>query len=301
MSHLHIEVIPKTGLIAFFDILGYQQMLMNNEVEKTAHLIVDVIANIPSEVVKNLLGDQSLIEEEGLKTKQYLDDFWMNILKEEIGWLLFSDSILISLPLDLSENRFFYSVRFLAFLHVCAFLTRQMFDRGLPLRGAMSYGDFFIEGSYFAGHPIIESYQASESLELSGCILTKSFEKIFRELEEYVIENEYEDVLSQLNQICVQYLVPKKGGKLEKQCMLNWVNLPMTFFKNLPSDIREYVFSSFVEYNKDAAPIVYPKINNTETFIRKILRNVESVPWSYMSKKSDIYLQNVLKEMNIDF
>ncbi|MHA2238176.1 MAG: hypothetical protein ACXAB2_07370 [Candidatus Hodarchaeales archaeon] len=301
MVKKQVEVVPKTGLIGFFDILGYQQMLLNNEVERTSHLIVDVIANIPSEVVKNLLGDQNLIEEEGLKTKQYLDKFWSDILTEEIGWLLFSDSILVSLPLDLSEDRFFYSLRFFAFLHVCAFLTRQMFDKGLPLRGALSYGDFFIQDTYFAGQPIIESYQASESLELSGCVLTKSFENILNELEDYVIKNEYENEISQLKQLCVPYLVPKKGGKLEKQCMVNWVNLPMAFFKDLPSDIREYVFSSFVEYNKDAAPIVYPKINNTETFIRKILRNIESVPWPYMSKETDIYLQNVLTKLNIDY
>ncbi|MHA2032708.1 MAG: hypothetical protein ACW99Q_25340, partial [Candidatus Kariarchaeaceae archaeon] len=196
MVKKQVEVVPKTGLIGFFDILGYQQMLLNNEVERTSHLIVDVIANIPPEVVKNLLGDHSLIEEEGLKTRQYLDKFWTDIITEEIGWLLFSDSILVSLPLDLSEDRFFYGVRFFAFLHVCAFLTRQMFDKGLPLRGALSYGDFFIQDTYFAGQPIIESYQASESLELSGCVLTKSFENILNELENYIIQNKYENEIS---------------------------------------------------------------------------------------------------------
>jgi hypothetical protein len=111
----------------------------------------------------------------------------------------------------------------------------------------------------------------------------------------------FESINTLFEQLCVPYLVPKKGGKLEKQLMINWVNLPMNFFKGLPPDIREYVFSSFVEHNKDAAPIVYQKINNTETFIRKILKNVESKPWKMWSDQRDDYLRNLLKERNMEF
>ena len=296
-----VKIKSQSGLIAFFDILGYQQMLINNEVEKTAHLIVDVIANIPSEVIKNLLGDQGLAVEEGLETLQYMNEFWQKVLKEEIKWLLFSDSILISLPLDLSQEKFFYAVRFVGFLYTCAFLQRQMFDRGLPLRGAVSFGDFFIQDTYFAGSPIIESYQASENLELSGCVLTKRTAKEYNELKGFALKFNFESMNLLFDQLCIPYLIPKKGGKLEKQLMLNWVNLPMDFFKDIPPDIREYVFSSFVEYNKDTPPIVYPKINNTETFIRKTLKNVKSIPWLMWSKQRDEYLRNLFKERNIDF
>jgi hypothetical protein len=176
-----------------------------------------------------------------------------------------------------------------------------LFDRGLPLRGAISYGEFYIKDTYFAGQPIIDSYQASESLELSGCVLTRTAEKLFLDFKQFIVENEFDPVISMLNQLCVSYLVPKKRERLEKQIMINWVNLPIEYFKSLPTDIREYVFSSFVDYNKDAAPIVYPKINNTETFIRKILRNVESKPWPVSDKKMDAYMQKVLKERGIEY
>jgi hypothetical protein len=85
-----------------------------------------------------------------------------------------------------------------------------------------------------------------------------------------------------LDQLCVSYLVPKKGDRVETGLMVNWVNLPMRFFDGLPSDIREYVYSSFVAHNKDVVPAVQPKIDNTEAFVRKIVENVEPRPWPAM-------------------
>ncbi|MHA1984463.1 MAG: hypothetical protein ACW967_08925 [Candidatus Hodarchaeales archaeon] len=296
------EIKPNSGLVAFFDILGYAQMLLSNEVKITAKLIVDVLSQVPKDVVAGIVEDQGLEVIEGLKSKEYFNKFWRKLIHEEIGWLLFSDSILISLPLDTEEDMFFWGMRVVAFLYVCSFLQRQMFDKGLPLRGAISYGDFYIQGSYFAGQPIIDAYQNSESLELSGCILTKSAEYLYNQMKQYAKENDFEEsVNSFLDQICVSYLVPKKRDKLEKGIMVNWLNLPMKFFDNLPSDIRNYIFSSFVAYNKDATPIVYPKINNTESFVIKVLENVESKPWPAMSRRMDKELQNILQKRGINF
>ncbi|UCF99493.1 MAG: hypothetical protein JSV89_08125 [Spirochaetaceae bacterium] len=291
----------QSGLVGFFDILGYQQMLLNNDVEKAARLIVEVIANIPSEVIDSIGKEQGLVCEDDVKTVNYLNQLWKKILSEELNWLLFSDTILVSLPLNRNDKRLFHATRVLAFLQACAFLQRQMFDRGLPLRGAISFGDFFITGTYFAGSPIIESYLASQSLELSGCVLTKTSETVHSELKDYAVKNEFQSILLELDQMCIPYLVPKKSGELEKHLMINWVNLPMHFFAGMPSDIREYVFSTFVQYNKDVTPSVYPKINNTETFIRKILQNVKSTPWPIVTTKIDAYVQKVLSETQIEF
>ncbi len=300
-----IEITTKKGLIAFFDILGYQQILLSNEVQKTAELIVDVLAKVPNEIVRLVTEpDLGLIINENLKTSQFQGEMYKKIIEEELGWLLFSDSILVSLPVDFddpNEPLYFKGLRWTAFLYVCTFLQRLMFDKGLPLRGAISYGDFFIEENYFAGKPIIESYQASESLELSGCIMARSSERLYHEFYNYAAENNYASYLLLLHQLVVPYLVPLKKGKMEKAQLLNWINLPLTPFKNLPTDIREYVFSAFVDYNRDAAPIVYPKINNTEAFIRKVLKNIESKPWPVMSEKQDALLQSLLKEKNIPF
>jgi hypothetical protein len=61
----------------------------------------------------------------------------------------------------------------------------------------------------------------------------------------------------------------------------------MRSFDGLPSDLREYVYSSFVAHNKDVVPAVQPKIDNTEAFVRKIVRNVEPRPWPWMTPRMD--------------
>ena len=40
---------PQTGMVAFFDVLGYQQILLNNEIHATAELISDILINMPDE------------------------------------------------------------------------------------------------------------------------------------------------------------------------------------------------------------------------------------------------------------
>ena len=69
--------------------------------------------------------------------------------------------------------------------------------------------------------------------------------------------------------------------------------LPMRSFDGLPSDLREYVYSSFVAHNKDVAPAVQPKIDNTEAFVRKIIRNVEPRPWPWMTRRMDEAFRDV--------
>ncbi len=53
-----VEVQAKTGLVGFFDILGYQQMLLANDVSSTARIVVDVLSEVPDNVVAGVLEDQ---------------------------------------------------------------------------------------------------------------------------------------------------------------------------------------------------------------------------------------------------
>ena len=143
------------------------------------------------------------------------DSYFQGLVRDEMDWLLFSDSILVSLPLDADEDIFLLGTRVVGFVEVCAVLLRQMFK------------------------------------------------------------------------LCLSYLIPKKRDRVETGLMVNWVNLPMRAFEGLPSDLREYVYSSFVAHNKDVAPAVQPKIDNTEAFVRKIVRNVEPRPWPWMTPRMD--------------
>jgi hypothetical protein len=112
-------------------------------------------------------------------------------------------------------------------------------------------------------------------------------------MRQNAIDEGYEDsVPGMFDQLCVDYLIPKKRDQVERGSMVNWVNLPMRFFEGLPSDLRTYVYSSFVSHNKDVVPAVQPKIDNTEAFVRKIVGNVEPRPWSELYRRlSRAFLQ----------
>ena len=297
-----VEVTAKTGLVGFFDILGYQQMLLANDVAGTARIVVDVLAEVPNHVVSGMFEDQGLdlvgvsnddVSTDDLEAWAEYGPYFESLVREETGWLLFSDSILVSLPIDLDEEPVLWGTRVVAFVEVCSFLLRQMFDVGLPLRGGISFGEFFIHDTYFSGRPIIDAYQHAESLELSGCVLAPSAARLYDQVQQNAIDQGYEDsVPGMLDQLCVSYLIPKKRDQVEKGSMVNWVNLPMRFFEGIPSDLRQYVYSSFVAHNKDVVPAVQPKIDNTEAFVRKIVENVEPQPWTEMYRRlSQAFLQ----------
>ena len=289
-----VDVEARTGLVGFFDILGYSQMLLANDVSITARIVVDVLTEVPDNVVSGVLGDQGLEHLDGLALEPEFERYFQGLVRDEVGWLLFSDSILVSLPLDVDEDVFYWGTSAVGFLQVCAFLSRQMFDVGLPLRGAISFGEFFIQDTYFSGPPIIDAYRHSESLELSGCVLAPSVERMYGQMKRHAVDAGYEaSMRGMLDQLCVSYLIPRKRDRVETGLMVNWVNLPMRFFEGLPSDLREYVYSSFVAHNKDVVPAVQPKIDNTEAFVRKIVRNVEPRPWPAMSRRTDEAFQKL--------
>ncbi|MEX1309622.1 MAG: hypothetical protein AB1Z65_04320, partial [Candidatus Sulfomarinibacteraceae bacterium] len=127
-----------------------------------------------------------------------------------------------------------------------------------------------------------------ESLDLSGCVLAPSVERMYGQLKRHAAEAGYEESMrGMLDQLCVSYLIPKKGDRVETGSMVNWVNLPMQFFGGLPSDLRDYIYSSFVAHDKDVVPAVQPKIDNTEAFVRKVVKNVQPRPWPWMTRRMD--------------
>jgi len=283
-----VDVEAKTGLVGFFDILGYQQMLLANDVSSTAQIVVDVLSDVPDKVVSGLLDDSGLERSDDLASWPEFARYFQGLVRDEMDWLLFSDSIVVSLPLEMDRDIFHRATRVVGFVEVCAVLLRQMFDVGLPLRGGVSFGEFFIQGTYFAGQPIIDAYRQSESLDLSGCVLAPSVERMYEQMKQHAVDGGYEEsVRAMIDQLCVSYLIPKKGDRVETGLMVNWVNLPMRSFEGLPSDLREYVYSSFVAHNKDVVPAVQPKIDNTEAFVRKIVQNVEPRPWPWMTQRMD--------------
>jgi hypothetical protein len=142
----------QSGLVAYFDILGFGQVVANENVGEMAKLLEKTLLDIPA-----------LVEKQMQRTDVVREPYYTT----NIRWKIFADSILVW-PLSLAGERkdvyqdAYYMHRF---FHVCAALMQLMFKAGLPLRGAISEGDFFIKQHCFIGKPITDChYLAGKSI-----------------------------------------------------------------------------------------------------------------------------------------
>jgi hypothetical protein len=139
----------ESGLVAFFDILGFRKMLSANEVEESLRIV-------------NTCMLEGLAETERMHSSQL-----------KIQTFVISDSILVVLP-DLTVAG--VSV----FTSFCDLFLFGLLVDGLPARGAIAAGKFCIQTNsnqiILAGQPIIDAHELADSLEIAACALTSSAE-----------------------------------------------------------------------------------------------------------------------------
>jgi len=244
-----------TGIVGFFDILGYQNIIDNNEIGIVSSLISETLTKLPSKVKADVSNEFSG------KVKQIIESYFTLIQTR-----LISDSILISVPIriegsDVDQDT---CIRYtwILLLYYAARLTKEMFDSGLPIRGAIDYGEYYLDNHCFAGKPIIDCYRLSEQLEMSGVVLSEAAYK------------HYLDIMSAkehaaFKNIGIEYLVPIKNNTEVRMFMLDWYKFDKLEF----TDIRQEVYKSFRGHNKDIQQKVISKVVNTEFAIRALFIN----------------------------
>ncbi|MFZ3069699.1 MAG: hypothetical protein WA110_01055 [Anaerolineaceae bacterium] len=272
------SILPETGFVGFFDILGYTQIILNNNIHKTAQFVSDTLVNIPRDIIENMRMP---------KPDQPGEDFLLSGEKDEwrsrldtIKWIIFSDSILVSMPFDPDLGMEDLLQHYAVFATVCATLLNRTFLAGFPIRGAISVGEFFIEERCFAGRPIINAYHLAQELEFSGCVLDDEANSLISNIRKDVIRSGNINLLNMLDQTTILYLVPMKNHGDERHRSINWVSLEAPGLTPLDGSIRDVVTRAFLMHNKIALPSVQSKINNTEMFVRHVLTNLEVKPWS---------------------
>jgi len=268
-----IQIQPATGFVGYFDILGYTQILLNNTIHKTAQFVSDTLINIPQDMLDSLRLPYQDIRPLEVAPESSERDEWSQIL-DRVSWIIFSDSILISLPFDPSLPEPGLVRHYLAFSTVCASLMNRCFTAGFPLRGAISVGEFFIEDRCFAGRPIINAYYATQQLEFAGCVLDEAANNLISEVRKDLVKQGERNLLVKLDQTTILYMVPLKENLDERLRTINWVVLDTPGFLPIAGDIREVTTRAFLMHNKIAVPAVQGKINNTEMFIRHVLTNL---------------------------
>jgi hypothetical protein len=196
-------VSAKKGLVACFDILGYRAI--------QPRLAFDTWKGLVAEFVKA----RNNAREAG----------------QFVSIHVFGDSIFVFAPLNVT-----------AFMSYCRMVFWKSFEAGMPLRGAISGGDYFESfefGPIYAGLPVIEAHEFSNALEVSACVLTPSAERWLP------ITDPDEDVQ--------RLSVPLKNvGKQNLLVMKPYHPVPAV-----------KVIKAFSAHDKPIGPAVLAKLNNT--------------------------------------
>src|SRR5437870_1541319 len=140
------------GLIGLFDILGYQNFLKNNSAKEAAESALSSLAKLDTDLPKQLL--------ERAGASQIASEIRL------IKWLVFSDTILLTLGTDGKGDEGCW-LAWIAFIVQSGALWRHMFNFGLPLRGVITHGEFFVQNNCFAGKSIVGAYALSTSLDVA--------------------------------------------------------------------------------------------------------------------------------------
>ena len=199
------EVSANKGFVACFDVLGYRAIPPRIAFETWRGL------------VDELLKSQNQAREAG----------------QFISVHVFGDSIFVFAPLQ------FESV----FTSFCRMAFWKAFDAGMPLRGAISGGEYFesfvLGRPVYAGIPLIEAHEFSAALEVSACVLTPSALR-------WLLSTDPDDRVLKLS-------VPLKDGKKHDMFVLK----P---YRAVPS---VKIIKAFSAHEKPIGPAVLAKLNST--------------------------------------
>ena len=238
-----------TGLVAFFDVLGYKKLIESNSLTYVAKLISDELVNLPqalrdslSSMFRNALN---LNREDSSK------------ISNAVSQLVISDSVLLTAKIKRGLSNFEQLEIWLIFSLFCKKLFEILFEKGLPLRGAIGYGEFFKTQTCFHGKPIIEAYEVANNLELSTCVFTRSASQRWEDLFALAIPDA-EGVYNLLRSCFLMGSVPLKGHQYQAMYMIS-PKRSLYSTKN----IQEKVYKSFSSHDKTITEKEFCKIKNT--------------------------------------
>jgi len=240
------------GYIGIFDILGYQTFLEHNQNESALGTVLDQITSIGKSIPELLRA-------------QYKPFFTKAEGKEilpKINWLVFSDTIVITLQsdtLNIPEH--------IAVLMTAKELMFQMCNYGLPLRGALHYGDFLLVDHSMAGRGIVETIRRTVGLNFSGCVLTQEMKARTDALEAQSNDPHFSQALK--GWFLCDYNVPFSNDKRERLTCLMWFDANSASRTFEAGDIRNFVHNKFWAHGKDLPDSrAVEKLEETERFIR---------------------------------
>jgi hypothetical protein len=222
----------KNSLVAYFDILGYQSFLKSNSALETAEKVFELVKGAPKKAIAHWGKSKSFKGDEG------------QAAIASVKTLVFSDTIVISCPMEKDVPHEMYSMLIASLsIHVAGF----MFNDGLPVRGAITFGSFIFDETCIAGEAVVDAHTLCQSLDLAGIAFSPKF-------SEHVDKSPN---IGFWNRQYPYYLFPLKNQTELKARSVPWVT------EDIDVDFTTRVREAFWKWNKDIPLSADSKVRNT--------------------------------------
>lgn len=174
--------------VAFFDILGFKDLVANN----THNAVLSKLDSLKERIVNF----------ENLSTEKILESYKLS--KDQTKSVTFSDSIIF-----FSKGETFKDL--IKILLDSYGTIKLSVEKGLAIKGGLSYGEITVdfEKSLFFGQPIIDAYLLHEELQMITAIIDNNFEVKLKSFEsDSLIQN-----------MIIDYKANLKSGKITHKIM----------------------------------------------------------------------------------
>jgi hypothetical protein len=288
------KLIKNEGLVCFLDILGYKNIINNNDITITIEIIKRILRRIPKVVIKRHSNVHKQITKESDKFffkllinrhpiaffkhliyRNKTKKRFLNLLRNYFNILFVSDSIIIFFDIkNMKSNDKCYNL--LLVLNYIKDFFYSSFFLGLPMRGCIDIGTFYYNDNIFAGDTIMRSYNQSESLNFSGIVLTEKFHDYLFDLYTNNEKVNGGGPISSIlyDDISIQDVWIKKNdeeSKKEKKYILNWLG---ELTREYTSELDKNIDKAFSDYNKNTkSSSVITKIENTKEVIKIFIKD----------------------------
>jgi hypothetical protein len=251
--------------LAFLDILGFKDLIQNNELDYVTELYEKIEPSILYSMAVASMGKRLDMQREG--KEDILRIF--GIEETSLDSLVISDSIIIWTEDDHPNSLF----ELISIVKHHLYLSMTF---GVPLRGAITVGELSIKtgqhkethrlNSYttILGKPLTNAFVLENKLNSSGCIIDDKCIETFNQYYESEEKGKKPISIGFLEEInfIKKYLAPMKNGEVKEQYMVNW-----THYLG-PRLTEQIIRDSFSMHNKNCNDwSVEEKIRNTVQFL----------------------------------
>jgi len=232
-------------LVCCADILGFSSKFIKLSTEQKVQKYKDIITSVKS----SCHSFQDYISKDPKFSLKRTNFYWFSDFL-----ILFSDKIHDDSSHDeIQEISDYIEEQIADFLQSVKILFLRFLWQGLPLRGAIDFGEFVFDQdeNIVLGESIINTVKLSGFHEWAGIALTPNCSK---KLSQYNKAKEY----------LASYPVPTKNDTKDKLVVIDWPNDPSLQTK---TDVKDYISRRFAENCDQINAKVQKKLENPIKFL----------------------------------